>query len=47
LGATFEGSRCVSGLEKKDEKVFGFWCLEDDSFGYLVDYLEGKELKEF
>jgi len=20
------------------------WTLEDDSFGYLVDYLEGKEL---
>ena len=24
LGATFEGQRCVSGLEKKNEKVFGF-----------------------
>ena len=46
LGATFEGQRCV-GLEKKDEKVFGFLCLEDDSFGYLADYLEGKDPKYF
>jgi len=36
-----------SGLEKKDEKVFGFWYLEDDSIGYLMDCLEGKELKDF
>jgi len=37
----------LSGLEKEDEKVLGFWCLEDDSFSYLVDCLEGKEQKDF
>jgi len=47
LGATFEGQRCVSGLEMKDEKVFGLWCLEDDFFGYLLDYLEEKKSKDF
>jgi len=47
LGATFAGQRCVSGLEKEDEEMFGFRCLEDDSFGYLVDYLEGNEMKDF
>jgi len=24
LDATFEGQRCVGGVEKKDEKVLGF-----------------------
>jgi len=47
LGASFEGQRCVSSLEKEDEEVFGFWCLEDDSIGYLVVYLEEKEPKDF
>ena len=47
LGKTFEVQKCVSGLEKEDGEVFGFMCLEDDSFGYLVDYFEGKEHKDF
>jgi len=46
LGASFEGQRCVSSLEKEDE-VSGFWCLEDDPIDYLVVYLEGKEPKDF
>ena len=27
--------------------MFGFWCLEVDSFSYLVKSLEGKEQKDF
>jgi len=34
-------------LEKEDEEVLRFWCLEDDSFSYLVDRLEGKEQEDF
>jgi len=39
--------RCVSSLEKEDEEVSGYWCLEVDPIGYLVVYLEGKEPKDF
>jgi len=46
LGATFEGQGCVGVLEK-DEKFLGFRSLEDDPYGYLVDYLEGKEPTNF
>jgi len=47
LGAIVEGQRCVDSLEKKDEKMFGFWSLEDHPYGYLVDYLEGKKPTDF
>jgi len=34
-------------MEEEDEEVLGFRRLEDDSFSYLVDCLEGKEQKDF
>jgi len=34
----------TSGFEQKDEEELGYWNLGDDSFGYLVAYLEIKEL---
>jgi len=37
----------LSSLEKENEEVSGFWCLEVDPVGYLVVYLEGKKLKDF
>jgi len=33
LSVIFEGQRWVSGLKKKNEKVLGFWSLEDDPYG--------------
>ena len=47
LGPALEGQRCVSSLEKEDEEVSGFWCLEFDLIGYLVVGLEGKKPKDF
>jgi len=47
LGVSFEGQRYVRSLEKEDEEVSGFWCLEEDHIGYLVVYLEGKEPQDF
>jgi len=38
-----EGPRRGGGLEE-DEKELGFSILEDFSYGYLEDYLKGKEL---
>jgi len=32
LGATHFYQRRGAGLEKKNEKQLGFWCLEDDPF---------------
>jgi len=34
-------------LEGKNEKELGFRSFEDDPYGYLVDYLERKELAYF
>lgn len=31
---------------RRNMKRWLFWSLEDDSFGYLVDYLEGKESRD-
>jgi len=47
MGSTFEGQSCVGGLEKKDEKVLGFRSLEYDTYGYLVDYLQGRDRRIF
>jgi len=38
---------CVGGLEKKVKEVLGFWSLEVDAFGYLVEYLEGEKYPDF
>jgi len=43
LGSTFEGQISVGGLKQKDERL-GFRSLEDENFGYWVEYLERKEL---
>jgi len=47
LGPTWQGQRGANSLEKEDEEVSGFWCLEVDPIGYLVVGLEGKEPKDF
>jgi len=30
-------------MEKKNEEELGWWYLQDDSFGNLLVYMEGKE----
>ena len=47
LGASLDHKRCVGGLEKKVKEELGIWSLEDDSFDYLVEYLEGEEQQDF
>jgi len=47
LGLALEGQRRVNRLEKENEEVSGFWCLEFDPIDYLVVGLEGKESKDF
>lgn len=47
LGSTFKCERCGSGLEEKDEEELGPWSVEHGSFGYLVDYVEGKKSSYF
>lgn len=45
--STFFGQRCGGGMEKMNEEESGLWCLEDDSFGHLVVYMEGKKSSDF
>jgi len=42
MGETLVCQRC-GGVEKKNEEELGLRCVEDDSFGHLVVYMEGKE----
>jgi len=41
--STFLCQRCDGGVEKKNKKELGLWCLEVNFFGHLVVYMEGNE----
>jgi len=37
----------VGGIEKKVKEKLAYRCLEVDTFGYLVEHLEGEEWLDF